>query len=66
MNGFENGGPRPARLPECPDCEPPAQPGKTYPEAPAPSPDNQPLRTSPETPNLPDSHPESTPDEYPD
>jgi hypothetical protein len=66
MSGFENGIPAAARPPECPDCEPPAQPSKTYPETPAPPPDNQPLRTPSETPALPDSHPESIPVEYPD
>lgn len=57
---------RAGRPSECPDCDPPAQPAKTYPETPAPPPDNQPLRTSPETPVIPDSHPEAIPVEYPD
>ncbi len=55
-----------AHPPECPDCEPPAQPDKRFPETPAPDPDRQPLRTSPETPVLPDIHPGPTPTEYPE
>ena len=38
------------------------RPGRT----PPPTPDRQPLRTSPEAPVLPDSHPETTPREYPE
>lgn len=57
---------RMARPPECPECEPPPEPAKTFPETPAPPPDRQPLRTAPETPVLPDSHPEESPREYPE
>ena len=66
MDRFERDPASAARPPECPDCDPPAQPDKAYPETPAPNPDHQPLRTSPEAPVLPDSHPEATPREYPD
>ncbi len=66
MDHFEKDDANAGRPPECPDCEPPAQPDKSYPETPAPSPDRQPLRTSPEAPVLPDSHPEATPGEYPE
>jgi len=66
MDRFEQDRVSSARPPECPDCEPPAQPGKAYPETPAPNPDRQPLRTSPEAPVLPDCHPETTPGEYPE
>lgn len=55
-----------ARPPECPDCDPPAAPDKRFPETPARDPDHQPLRTAPEAPVLPDSHPETTPGEYPE
>ena len=66
MDRFERDPASAARPPECPDCDPPAQPDKVYPEMPAPNPDRQPLRTSPEAPVLPDSHPEATPREYPE
>lgn len=66
MDRFERDSPNAARPPECPECDPPAQPDKAYPETPAPNPDRQPLRTPPEAPMLPDSHPEATPGEYPE
>lgn len=66
MNELDENFFRAGRPSECPDCDPPAQPAKTYPETPAPAPDNQPLRTPSETPVVPDSHPQAIPLEYPE
>ena len=66
MNGSDGYMRRAGRPSECPDCDPPARPAKTYPETPAPAPDNQPLRTPSETPVGPESHPGASPVEYPD